>query len=60
MDFKIILWSVALFFGSGLLFRAIANVTSESPRGVTLAIQAAALAIIIGAIVLIMRRRDDA
>lgn len=57
MDWKIIAWSIALFFGSGVLFRAIADATSESPRGVTVAIQVAALAIIIGAVVLIVRRR---
>ena len=58
MDWKIIAWSIALFFGSGLLFRAIADATAESPRGVTVAVQAAALAVIIGAIVLIARRRN--
>lgn len=58
MDWKLIAWSIALFFGSGLLFTAIADATAESPRGVTVAIQAAALAVIIGAIVLIVRRRE--
>jgi len=58
VDWKLILWSIALFFGSGLLFRAIASATADSPRGVTLAIQFAALAAIIGAVVLIVRRRD--
>ncbi|MGH2841223.1 MAG: hypothetical protein ACRDKY_10425 [Solirubrobacteraceae bacterium] len=57
MDFKIILWSVALFFGSGLVFRAISNATSDSPAGVTLGLQALALALIIGALVLFMRRK---
>ncbi|MDQ3677743.1 MAG: hypothetical protein M3401_13250 [Actinomycetota bacterium] len=56
MDLKIILWSVALFFGSGLVFRAIDNATSSSPLGVRIALQAAAMALIIGVIVLVVRR----
>ena len=57
MDFKIILWSVALFFGSGLVFRAIANATADSPAGVRLGLQALALVVILGAIVLVVRRK---
>ncbi len=58
MDRKIILWSLALFFGCSILFRAIASLAEDSPKGVSLAIQAAVLVVIIGAIVVINRRRS--
>ena len=56
MDRKIILWSLALFFGCAILFRAIDAAVSDA--AVSLAVQAAALAVIVGAIVLISRRRS--
>ncbi|MDX6690492.1 MAG: hypothetical protein QOG15_1949 [Solirubrobacteraceae bacterium] len=58
MDVKIIVWSIALFFGSGLVFRAISDATASSPAGVTLGLQALALAVIVGAVVLVMRKRS--
>jgi len=58
VDRKILLWSLALFFGCSILFRAIASAAEGSPRGVSIAIQAAVLVVIVGAIVLINRRRS--
>ncbi len=58
MDRKIILWSLALFFGCSILFRAIATLAEDSPQGVSLGIQAAVLVLIVGAIVLINRKRS--
>ena len=58
MDKKIILWSLALFFGCSILFGAIDSAASDSGKGVSIAIQAAVLAVIIGAIVLISRRKS--
>lgn len=58
MDRKIILWSIALFFGCSILFRAIDAATSGSSRGVSLAVQAAVLAVIVLVILLIARRRS--
>jgi hypothetical protein len=55
---SIILWSIALFFGCTLVFRAIDAATSGSGRGVSLAIQAAALVVIMLAILVISRRRS--
>jgi uncharacterized membrane protein HdeD (DUF308 family) len=57
VDRKIILWSIALFFGCSILFRAIAALAEDTPKGVSLAIQAAVLVLIVGAIVVINRRR---
>lgn len=55
MDRKIILWSLALFFGCSILFRAIDSAVSDS--AVSLAIQGAVLVVIVAAIILINRRR---
>ena len=38
-----ILWTIALFFGCSILFRAIDAVASDSGKGVSLGIQAAVL-----------------
>ena len=43
MDRKIIPWSLALFFGCSILFRAIATLAEDSPQGVSIGIQAAVL-----------------
>jgi hypothetical protein len=56
VDRKIILWSLVLFFGCAILFRAIDAATSS--KGLSLAIQAAVLVAIVGAIVVIGRRRS--
>ena len=56
MDRKIILWSLVLFFGCSILFRAIDAAVAGGTA--SLAIQAGALAVIIAAIVLIVRRRS--
>ncbi len=56
MDRKIILWSIALFFGCSIMFRAIDS--SVSNAATSLAIQGAVLVAIIVAIVLINRRRS--
>ena len=58
MDRKIILWSLALFFGCSILFRAIDSVASGLGTPASLGIQAAVLAVIVVAIVVIMRKRS--
>ena len=57
MDRKILLWSLVLFFGCAILFRAIDAAAGDS-KGLSIAIQAAVLVAIVGAIVLIGRRRS--
>ncbi|MEJ7825802.1 MAG: hypothetical protein WKF48_10250 [Solirubrobacteraceae bacterium] len=52
------LWTVALFFGCTILFRAIDSAAEGSPRGVSLAIQACAATVIVVAIIVIVRRRS--
>jgi hypothetical protein len=56
VDRKIILWSLALFFGCAILFRAIDAAVSDAAA--SLAAQAAVLAVIVAAIVLVGRRRS--
>jgi hypothetical protein len=58
VDRKIILWSVALFFGCSILFAAVKSATSGSSTAVSLGVQAGVLALVVVAIVLIARRRS--
>ena len=57
MDRKTILWCVTVFFGASLTFQIINSATQDSSDGVSLALQAVALVLMIAAIVLIVRRR---
>ena len=57
MDRKILLWSLVLFFGCSILFRAIDELAEGSGKGVSLAIQGGVLVVIVGAIFAINRRR---
>ena len=58
MDRKTALWCLTVFFGASITFQALKSATENSSRGVQLAVQAAALAIMIVAVVLIVRRRS--
>lgn len=58
MDRKIILWSIALFFGCSILFRAAAEATVGSGRGVSFAVQAGVLVVVVAVIVVIAKRRS--
>ena len=58
MQRKQILWTIALFFGCSILFRAIDAVASDAGKGVSIGIQAAVLAAIILTIVLVARKRS--
>jgi len=50
-------WTLALFFGGSIAFRAIQDATEGSPLAVTLGLQVALLAVAIAVIVIVMRRR---
>jgi uncharacterized membrane protein YhaH (DUF805 family) len=52
-------WTLALFFGSAIAFAGIRKLTEGQGALVTLGAQLAALAVIVTAIVLIVRRLDD-
>lgn len=51
------LWTLVLFFGASLVFDAIKRATDGDSAGVTLALEAAALVVMVAAIVVFVRRR---
>ena len=51
-------WAIALFFGSAVAFEAVHKLTQHSSTAVKVLAQFATLGLIIGAIVLYVRRRD--
>jgi len=51
-----VLWALVLFFGASILFAALRRATEDAGRGTTALVQVAALALLIAAIVLVVRR----
>jgi DMSO reductase anchor subunit len=58
MNATTLTWTIALFFGCSIAFAAIRRLTQDQGAAVTLLAQVAALVVIIGAVVFIVRRRD--
>ena len=56
MDRNTVLWMLVLFFGASILFGSLRRATEDSSTGVTVAVQLGALALLIAAIVLVVRR----
>jgi hypothetical protein len=54
---KTVLWCITVFFGASITFQAIQSITEDSSTGVSLGLQAVALALMIAAIVVIVRRQ---
>jgi hypothetical protein len=52
-----LLWALVVFFGASIMFAAIRDATRDESAGVQLLAQLAAGALVVGAIVLIVRRR---
>jgi hypothetical protein len=52
-----LLWTLVVFFGASIMFGAIANATSDAGAGVRLAAQLGAGLLLVGAIMLFLRRR---
>jgi hypothetical protein len=59
MDRTMLFWTLALFFGSSIAFRAIQDATEDSPILVTLGLEAALLAVVICGIVVAIKRRGQ-
>lgn len=57
VDRTMLFWTLALFFGGSIVFRAIQDATEGSPLAVTLGLQVVVLAIAITTIVIVVRRR---
>jgi hypothetical protein len=51
-----LLWTLAAFFAGTLLFGSLRRATEDSSTGVALLVQVAALALVIGVVVLVVRR----
>jgi uncharacterized membrane protein HdeD (DUF308 family) len=58
VDKKIILWSIALFFGCSILFRAVADATVGTSKGTGLAVQVGVLVLVIAVVVAVVKRRS--
>ena len=56
MDRNTILWTLVAFFGASLVFGLLRRLTEDSSAGVAVAVQLGALAAVIAAVVLIVRR----
>jgi hypothetical protein len=52
-----VLWALVVFFGASILFGALRNATEDESAGVQLLVQLGAALVVVGAIVLIVRRR---
>jgi hypothetical protein len=52
------LWTLVLFFGASLMFATIKNATEDESAGVALGAQLLAGLLLVGAIVLFVRRRQ--
>ena len=57
MDRNTLLWTLVVFFGASIMFGAIANATEDESAAVRLALQLGAGVILVGAILLYVRRR---
>ena len=50
------LWVLVVFFGGSVVFGGLRRLTEDEPVGVVIAVQVGALALIVGGIVLFVRR----
>lgn len=57
MNRQTLLWSLVVFFGAGLLFNAINEATEGESTGLRVLAQVGTLAVIVGVITLVVRRR---
>ncbi|HEV2815235.1 MAG TPA: hypothetical protein VGW10_18410 [Solirubrobacteraceae bacterium] len=58
MDRNTLLWTLVVFFGASIIFRAIRRATEDEPIGVTLLLAVVALGLMVGAIAFVVRRRN--
>ena len=57
MNRDTVLWTIVLFFGASIMFAAIREATRDQGTGVSLAVQFVAGLVLVGAIVVLLRRR---
>ncbi len=58
MNRTLVMWSIALFFGCSILFRAVGDATTDLSRGAAFAIQVGVLVVVVALVVAIARRRS--
>ena len=58
MNRDTVIWTLVLFFGASIMFGAIREVTKDEGTGLSLAVQLAAGLLLVGAVVVFMRRRQ--
>ena len=56
MNQNTVLWVLVVFFGGSVLFGGLRRLTEDSSTGVVIAVQLGALAVVIGLVVLVVRR----
>ena len=56
MDRNTVLWTIAVFFGASIMFTMLRRATEDSSTAVTLLVQLGAGLLLVGVIVLIVRR----
>jgi hypothetical protein len=57
VDKDTVLWTLVVFFGASIAFAAVRNATSDEGTGVALLAQLGVGALIVAAIVVVVRRR---
>jgi hypothetical protein len=57
VDRDTVLWTLVVFFGASVLFAAVRDATKDEGTGVALLAQLGAGALLVGAIVVFIRRR---
>ena len=57
MNRDTVLWTLVVFFGASILFAAVRDATKDEGTGIALLAQLAAGALLVGAIVVFIRRR---
>ena len=58
MERSTLLWTLVVFFGASIAFAAVRDLTADESTAVIVLAQVALLAVIVGAIVLVVRRRE--
>ena len=57
VDRNTVLWTLTAFFGASILFGALRRTTEGESTALTLGVQLLALAVVVGGIVVLVRRR---
>ena len=57
MDRNTLLWALTLFFGASIAFAAVRRATKGESVALTLGLEVLVLALIVGGIVIVVRRR---